>query len=126
MNKQFKVVKIINEMKIVINAGSNDSIERGLKLEIYTPGEEVFDLDTNESLGTLDTVKAYIEVVDVFPKMCICRNTETKIYNALAGFQNFVKEEIKPLIIDPKQITGGLNNSDKVIRIGDFVRKSVG
>ena len=126
MNKQFRVVKIINDMKVVVNAGSSDLIERGSKLEIYTIGEEVIDPDTNKSLGTLDTIKAYIEVVDVFPKMCICRNTETKTYNALLGLQSFVKEEIKPLTVDPKQITGGLNNTDKVIQIGDLVRKSAG
>ncbi len=39
----FKVVKIINEYSIVINAGSEQSLQLNDELEIFTPGKPVFD-----------------------------------------------------------------------------------
>ncbi|MGN7470374.1 hypothetical protein [Brevibacillus sp. SAFN-007a] len=124
MSDSWKVVKIIDEYNIVVNAGTNHGIKKEDCLEIYVPGEEVIDPDTMESLGTLDSIKAYLEVKHVFPKMCICENAETRLLNMISFSANFTKEEPKPLNIDSTQISGGLNKTDRKIRIGDLVRMS--
>lgn len=81
----FKVVKIIDDHHLVVNAGATHDIKKGQRLVVYSPGDEVFDPDTKESLGTLDTVKCYLEVSDVFEKMCICINAEKTMENAGAN-----------------------------------------
>lgn len=126
MNKEPKIIKIISDMKVVVNLGSEDGIRNGTILEIYSPGEEVTDPDTGESLGTLDTIKAYIEVINVFPKMSICKNNASREYNALAGItQALIQTKTLPLDVDKTEITGGINNFDKIIHVGDLVRKSI-
>ncbi|MCM3079606.1 hypothetical protein [Brevibacillus invocatus] len=124
MSFTWKVVKIIDEYNIVVNAGFEDDIEKEDKLEIYIPGTEVIDPDTLESLGTLDSIKAYLVVKHVFARMCICQNAETKVVSIIDFSANFSREETKPLNIDSMQISGGLDKADRKIRIGDLVRRS--
>ena len=122
MSKMFKVVKIINEYKIVISAGSKDGITTSQKLEVFVPGEELFDPETEESLGTLDFIKCYLETKDVFDKMSICTNQETTA-SALGSFSSMFMGQSSKFTVDPSEITGGLNGSS-VIKIGDLVRVS--
>lgn len=69
MEKKLKVVHILNEFKIVINAGSESGIKLNQRYLLYNLGEEVFDPDTNESLGCLELVKGTGKVVHVQQKM---------------------------------------------------------
>ncbi|WP_121615258.1 FlgT C-terminal domain-containing protein [Virgibacillus halodenitrificans] len=121
----YKVVKIIDENRIVINAGKKDGISKGQVLEIYEPGEEVKDPDTGESLGTLDYIKADINVQHIFEKMAICINDEVESYSLptmITGQLN--KTHPKSLNVDSKEISGGLVGTRK-IRVGDLVRESL-
>lgn len=123
--KIYKIVKIIDDETIVINAGRSDGIICGTKFEIFEVGEEIFDPDNKKiKLGTLDTIKEIVTAVNVFEKMCICRKPYT--YNVFSGItnrlnENLVQTENKILKVDTKQVTGGLSN-DLTIRIGDKVR----
>lgn len=119
MNDNFKVVKIIDDETIVINAGKKNGIKLGNKFEIYDTGEEIFDPDTNESLGTLDTIKETVKAINVLPKMCICRHIV--VTNFLEPIDNLNRVHPKMLNVETTQISGGLS-SDTKIRIGDKVR----
>lgn len=131
MPQPWKIVKIVDDYTVVINAGKNESLEPDTHLVIYSVGEEVIDPETGECLGTLDTVKASICVKHVFEKMSVCKSFETitrktsplttltPIANMLGEIQ---VESLKPLNVDPKQITGGINSSS--IKIGDLVREA--
>lgn len=121
MSKTYKVIKIINEYQIVINAGKNKDIQRGQTLEIFVPGEEIRDPETNESLGSLDFIKAYLNVKDVFDKMCLCENKESTL-NTFAAISGMLSQSHR-LNVDSKDISGGLSNDSK-IKVGDLVRKS--
>ena len=58
MSKIFKVVKILDDYKLAINAGAKDQISLGQKFLIYSlSDEEIIDPDTNQSLGYLEIVK---------------------------------------------------------------------
>ena len=95
MTSNYKIVKIISEYKVVVNAGSNSFIKEGDILEVYQPGQEVTDPETGESLGTLDFVKAKLRVVDVFPKMCVCENRDTETSSLFSSFAQSLKYEEK-------------------------------
>lgn len=51
-----RVVKVIDEYKLVINKGSVDGVTINDIFLIYRLGEELFDPDTKESLGALELV----------------------------------------------------------------------
>lgn len=124
-----KVVKIINEYKIVINAGAKNGIHEGDVFEVYVEGQEVVDPDTGENLGTLDYIKAKIVAKDIFPKMTICVNRETETTPTLSGYLlsaiGSTTEKALPLKVDTKEISGGFEGINKKIVIGDLVRVSI-
>lgn len=51
-----RVVKVIDEYRLVINKGSDDGITENNQFLIYHLGEELFDPDTKECLGILELV----------------------------------------------------------------------
>ena len=118
----FKVIKIISDKRIVINAGKNEVQTGDILRVIEKISEEIVDPDTNEVLGTLDYIKATITVEYVYEHMSICKNYETKTVNALDPFETLRQREVtSPLNVNLSQITGGYNIDNKLIEIGDLV-----
>ena len=118
----FKVIKIISDKRIVINAGKNEVQTGDILRVIEKNSEEIVDPDTNEVLGTLDYIKATITVEYVYEHMSICKNYETKTVNALDPFEPLSQREVtSPLNVNLSQITGGYNIDNKLIEIGDLV-----
>ncbi|MBA2375166.1 MAG: hypothetical protein M3494_03365 [Actinomycetota bacterium] len=69
-----KVAKILGNNEIVINRGRIDSVRHGMVFEVFTEGgEEVWDPDTGETLGTVEDVKAKAEVTEVKDRLAIAR-----------------------------------------------------
>ncbi len=69
-----KVAKVLNNNEIVINRGRIDSVRQGMLFEVFSPdGEEVWDPDTGETLGTVEDVKAKAEVTEVKDRLAIAR-----------------------------------------------------
>lgn len=124
MDKILKLIKIMNDFEVVVNVGSELYIKKDQELEVFIPGDEIKDPDTGKSLGTLDTIKAYLNVKHVFPKMCICINAETTTTNPFASFaETLSTQKVKRLNVDSTEISGANEGSLK-IRIGDLVRIS--
>lgn len=118
----FKVIKIISDKRIVINAGKNEVQTGDILRVIEKNSEEIVDPDTNEVLGTLDYIKATITVEYVYEHMSICKNYKTKTVNALDPFETLRQREVtSPLNVNLSQITGGYNIDNKLIEIGDLV-----
>ena len=118
----FKVIQIISDKRIVINAGKNEVQTGDILRVIEKNSEEIVDPDTNEVLGTLDYIKATITVEYVYEHMSICKNYETKTVNALDPFETLRQREVtSPLNVNLSQITGGYNIDNKLIEIGDLV-----
>ncbi len=75
-----KVAKILGNNEIVINRGRNEGVRAGMMFEVFAPGgEEVWDPDTGETLGTVEDVKARAEVTEVKERLAVARlqNAET-------------------------------------------------
>ena len=121
MCKEFKIVKIIDDKTLVINAGYSDNIKEGDNFEIFEQGEEIRDPDTGENLGSLDLIKETVKAVNVFKKICICKHyIVTSYFSSITT--SFLQSDYNTLNVDSTQISGGLHN-DKIIRIGDKARK---
>jgi len=120
----YKVVKIIDDMNIVINCGTNQSIKEGDLFYILSDlKEKVTDPDTNEVLGEFNRIKAKIEAITVFEKMSICQNASKAAPIVDLVRSSFGTEHRLGLNVDPEQISGGLfDANDELIQIGDTVQ----
>lgn len=126
-----KIAKIISTKQIVVNAGSNDGLEVGDKLEIIDKfgDEPIVDPDTGESLGTLDLIKGNVIVSKVYPHMAIADSPKASpllqaMRPGLLSSPLYGSSYQEDLNVDPSQITGGLPEAgDQQIRIGDIVIK---
>lgn len=126
-----KIAKIISTKQIVVNAGSNDGLKVGDKLEIIDKfgDEPIVDPDTGESLGTLDLIKGTVIVSKVYPHMAIADSPKVSpllqaMRPGLLSSPLYGSSYQEDLNVDPSQITGGLPEAgDQQIRIGDIVIK---
>jgi hypothetical protein len=86
MTVEGKVAKILGHHEIVINRGKDHGVKKGMRFEIFSPeGEEVWDPDTGETLGTVEDIKAKAEVTEVKERLAIAR-----VYQSgapMAGFE---------------------------------------
>src|SRR5215210_3416907 len=77
-----KVAKVLGNNEIVINRGRGQGVRQGMLFEIFAPeGEEVWDPDTGETLGTVEDVKAKAEITEVKEKLSVAR-----IFDAASPF----------------------------------------
>src|ERR671917_2202880 len=74
MTVEGKVAKILGKGEIVVNRGRSHGVRTGMLFEIFAPeGEEVWDPDTGETLGTVEDVKAKAEVTEVKERLAVAR-----------------------------------------------------
>lgn len=133
-NKEYKIVKILDEYTLIINAGTDHDVKSGDKFQILDKkGSRVIDPDTNEVLGQLDLVKATVEVSDLQEKMCICSSQfSVKVNSPFSGqvISSGLKSitdslsiaEQERLNVDLSQVSGGKRRSNAKIRLGDVAR----
>ena len=87
MTVEGKVAKILGKGEIALNRGRSHGVRQGMLFEIFAPeGEEVWDPDTGETLGTVEDVKAKAEVTEVKEKLAIARISDTDTPLGAAGF----------------------------------------
>jgi hypothetical protein len=73
-----KIAKIIGNNEVVINRGQGNGVRQGMLFEIFTPeGEEVWDPDTGETLGTVEDIKARAEITEVKDRLSVARLKST-------------------------------------------------
>lgn len=69
-----KVAKILAGNEIVVNRGRAQGVRPGMLLEVFSPeGDEVWDPDTGETLGTVEDVKARAEVTEVKDRLSVAK-----------------------------------------------------
>ena len=85
-----KVAKILGKGEIVLNRGRLHGVRTGMLFEIFAPeGEEVWDPDTGETLGTVEDVKAKAEVTEVKERLAIARVFDASSPFGAANFAGF-------------------------------------
>ncbi len=74
MTVEGKIAKVLGNNEVVVNRGREHGVRPGMMFEIFAPeGDEVWDPDTGETLGTVEDVKAKAEVTEVKEKLCVAR-----------------------------------------------------
>lgn len=126
-NNQFHVVRIIDEFRIIVNAGTDNGVIRGAIMEVYEKGARLIDPITKEDLGAIDGILATVQVESSREKFSICVNQEKTpgMFDLLASFSALQNPalggRLKELPVDLEDIQGGLL-SDRTIKVGDAVR----
>jgi len=138
MDKQIegKIVKILDERRIVINKGCRDGVIANTAFVIFSVStEEVKDPETQENLGKLELVKGYVDAFHIQDRITICTSVKMHVEKnskAETGVQTLsgammaecmVKEEIddtEKLQVNISQISGMPQTG--TISIGDSVR----
>lgn len=130
--KEVKVVAIPDKFKILINYGSNDErlaekfAKIGQKIEVYTPGIPVKDLDTGEILGTFDPVIQTLEITKVYPKYSVAQKVverkESPISRTISPMiKEVTSRKAVELNVNPDQVMEIARAKD-YISIGDPVK----
>lgn len=84
MSKIFKVAEIIDDYTLVINAGENQNIKENQRFLIFSlDGKEVYDPDTNELLGCLETTKGTAKAISVLEKMTVIKSDMYRVVTEL-------------------------------------------
>ncbi len=87
MTVEGKVAKILGKGEIVVNRGRSHGVRTGMLFEIFSPeGEEVWDPDTGETLGTVEDVKAKAEITEVKDRLAVARIFDADSPLGTAGF----------------------------------------
>jgi hypothetical protein len=74
MTVEGKIAKVLGNNEVVVNRGREHGVRHGMVFEIFTPGgDEVWDPDTGETLGTVEDVKAKAEITEVKDKLSVAR-----------------------------------------------------
>lgn len=123
----FCVIEIIDDKRILIDYGIEDGAEEGEKVIVYTEGEEIIHPISKEPLGTYDTIKDTLEIVQTYNRFSLCMKIKriTVDINALAGINRKITttEHIK---INENEATHRKKPSKEAISVGDLVKvKSV-
>jgi len=139
-----KIIKLVDTHKIAINKGSESGIQKNDKFMIYEKGDELFDPDTNESLGFLEIPKLQMRVFNIQAKITLLESDETIIETdrkvkrtikrrqdqysnamrkiAMAGLSNYNDDETETIIEEePKERK--ITVSERDIEEGNIARK---
>lgn len=124
-SKEYKVIEILSNDKILINYGNSDGAKKGRNIRIILKGEDVLDYDTQRKLGTLDIIKEELEITTVYPNFSICEKIIIEEFNPFIPALNRTKKTIKSskLKVNNEQISNRkFINNPPPIEIGDIVQ----
>ncbi|SJZ95507.1 hypothetical protein SAMN02745174_02065 [Cetobacterium ceti] len=120
----YKVIKILDKKTILIDYGKMNKAKVGEKIKIIKSGEDIYDLD-GRYIGSLDSLKAVLEIVRVEEEFSLCQNIETKEVNPFAPAIMLKTTKIiaKELNIKEDEIAYLEYTNNEPITIGDIVKK---
>lgn len=123
MSKTLKVVRVLDEFTVVMNAGSDSGVSEGQKFLIYElSNEEIIDPDTKKSLGFLEIVKGTGIVTHVQESMSTLKSatyhsTSRKIKRSSPLFSSVISPSIEE--IESDRIQEPFDEPE----IGDFLKR---
>lgn len=133
-----RVAQILNAREVVINIGSAQNVQRGMKFAILaeTP-VEVIDPITDEVLDTIDREKVRVEVSEVRERISICRTFRTRTVGGRSGILgnyllDFIEAQkmyeyepprkvVETLRVEDSQFPPPLEEDESYVKVNDRV-----
>lgn len=123
-NYPFKVIEIIDETRIIINAGEYDDIAIGQPLNIIKKGTPVRDLEGQE-LGTYDLIIERIIVAELFERFSVCikdsSGTSDEYLTPLKIYTTAMAGNPQKMHVNLGEATNRSFPNNKIISVGDEV-----
>ena len=110
-----KVCKIIDNYTLVLNVGHLNNVEKNFKFLIYEIGEEIFDPDTNQSLGKLEIVKGTGKVINVQERMCTIESNDYEYIKS--SYHSAIEPFLSTKVSNEKEMIAFKNP-----QVGDFAK----
>nr|VFJ47804.1 MAG: hypothetical protein BECKFM1743A_GA0114220_1005114 [Candidatus Kentron sp. FM]VFJ48835.1 MAG: hypothetical protein BECKFM1743C_GA0114222_100642 [Candidatus Kentron sp. FM]VFK15419.1 MAG: hypothetical protein BECKFM1743B_GA0114221_103694 [Candidatus Kentron sp. FM] len=76
--KHAKVAQVVDDFRVIIDAGRNEGVDIGQHFLLYDIGDEVIVPQTRENLGRLELVKGTGRITQVQDKMATLETAEHK------------------------------------------------
>ena len=120
------VVRILDQFTILIDAGYKQGIVMGMKMVIFSEGEEIKGLE-GENLGRVEHPKAQVEVIHVQEKLSMAKSSEKEYVNdptlaiasALSSISYYRRKELPVDLESIRKIA----TVDNTVKVGDKVKQ---
>lgn len=118
---EYRIINIIDKFSVIINYGKEDGAKRGNQVRVFKEGEAIYDGE--KYLGSLDIVKADLEIVMVYEKFSICKCIERTTRNPfmVLNFERTVTE-VKELNVEKEDFSNLKYRTNEPLKIGDSVK----
>lgn len=124
----FKVIKIIDDFTLMVNAGKEDGYQVGDEFEIFIKGSIITDPDNPEIiLGSLDKITGKVKIDILYDHISICTSNEyspSAMASIISMNQRTFSETKKRLNVNSEDIEPVLSPDDLKIHIGSKIRLS--
>lgn len=102
------IVKKLSDYQIVINKGSSDDLDSNMRFLVYEEGEEIFEPNTNKSLGILEIPKGFFKVQHIQEKMTTLVSELKKEKSIIPTFSAFKEIDTE------RELLKSIKEGDKV------------
>jgi hypothetical protein len=129
-----KVAALLDDRTLVINKGSDDGVNTGMRFMIYAAqGKKIVDPDSEKELGFLKLPKLSVEVTEVYPAYSkaetykyrtVNEGGENSILGGLGGYLSppkYVKKYETFLIEDHTKKK--INEERSIVKVGDIAEE---
>lgn len=126
-----KVLKIFDEVSLLVDLGSDDGVKRGDRFVVFEKGGEVVDPDSGKSLGEMESIKAELLAVDVMEHMSVLMTEyEASPSSGLPLSARMVRDSVRSeregarrtrMTVAPGEMTG--RPAPSAVKTGDPVRR---
>lgn len=131
-----QVAQVLNERELVINRGSSDGVQVGMRFAILNrQGANIEDPETGETLGSVEIEKAIVKIVRAHDRLSVGRTFRTlrRPGGPLAGIGEAIelmsrpsRTEVETLRAAGKEDRLELSPDESLIRVGDPVVETRG
>jgi hypothetical protein len=119
-----KVADLKGDYAVIINRGTENGVEEGMRFIIYTEGEEIRDPDTDDSLGKIDYIKAKVKVKYSAEKYSWAETYETIQNPAISSLMGSFSQGVRATLSKSQSPSSPIQIELPVMK-GDLVKQII-
>ena len=117
-----KVAQVLDSRQVVLNVGSSRDVSVDMIFKVINPrGEEIRDPDTNQVLGSVESPKLLIRVIEVQENLSVATISAANPTVTPSSLGPFTRSLMPPRWVDQYETlstdTGGVNIGDPVVQV---------
>jgi hypothetical protein len=119
-----KIARIVSDKEVILNVGLEDDVKKDMKFVIYSEGDHIFDPDTGEDLGAIETIKGRIVISHVMEKMsrAITDTYQVRIEDSMYLLLTATRTQTKRYTLEVNENELLPIKEDLTVKVGDNIR----